>query len=120
MQIKTVLSSLLVLCATLLMLGCTQAPQIVEKPVTIQKSLAPLSGPAAEARDTNFQSRMMEFVKNKDGKYRFSQRDTEWLLLFSGEADNVVIQVQSLQTQAANDRAYINTPLKTTDSNTTK
>ena len=107
MQTKLLPWTLSLLCVTLLA-ACTPKTVTVEKPVAIQRSLAPLSAEQAQVRDTNFNTRMQQFIRNKDGQIRFSPRDAEWLTLFAGEADSVVIQVGGLQSQAAIDREYIN------------
>jgi len=65
----------------------------------------------------NFNTRMQQFIRNKDGQIRFSQRDAEWLTLFAGEADSVAVQVSGLQTQATTDRTYINTPVVVPEQN---
>jgi hypothetical protein len=65
---------------------------------------------------------MQLFLKNKEGQYRFSQKDTQWLTLFAGESDSIVTQLSGAQTQMQLDRKYINEgvipPAETTDSKT--
>lgn len=63
---------------------------------------------------------MQQFLVNKDGKFRFSPKDTQWLTLFAGESDSIVTQLSGAQTQMQLDRKYINegviAPAETTDS----
>lgn len=89
---------------------------IVEKPVTIRPYLPPVSAELAQERAANFQSMMWEFIHNKEGKVRFSPKDAEWLILFSGNADAIVWYLGAAQGQLKVDRDIVNSVPETTDS----